>query len=191
MGQQAGRARGDREWTATLKGFGAVLERITPWLLELGSWIFGALIALNLLLLAALLTVGPSDRAVIVATAALALALPPDVAGLLLLRLVADIYKVRLEEVASQAFVEAGFRAEDVRPDQDVDSAMKRRTRTVLIYCYAILTVSVGFTTAGVTAAFWHMAWWIGVVFLVMVVLSLGVVLASFASSPSRRRSKA
>ncbi|HKW71124.1 MAG TPA: hypothetical protein VJP81_11120 [Candidatus Dormibacteraeota bacterium] len=179
----------NQEWQQTVKGFGKLLEQITPWLLELGSWVFGALIAFNLLLLAALLTVGPVDRAVLVATAALALALPPDVAGLVLLRLVADVSKIRLEDVASRSFEEAGFKAEDVRPDEDIESAMKRRTRTVLIYCYTILAVSVLLTMVGITAGFWHMAWWIGLLFLATAVVSLGLVLGSFSAAPSRKRS--
>lgn len=188
---EAPQAQADQEWSRTLKGLGTLIERITPWLLELGSWIFGALIAFSLLVLASLLTVGPVDRAVLVATAAFALALPPDVAGLLLLRLAVDMSKVRLDDVATQAFTEAGFRAEDVMPAGDIERAMNRRTKSVLAYCYAILTVSILVTLVGVTAAFWHMAWWIGVMFLAMVGVSIGVLLAAFASSPSARRSKA
>ena len=97
----------DKEWAQTRKGFASLLEQVTPWLLELGSWIFGALIAFNLLILAALLTVGPVDRAVLIATAAFALALPPDVTGLVLLRLIVDVSKVRLDDVAVKAFEEA------------------------------------------------------------------------------------
>src|SRR5205085_2323034 len=79
--------------------------------LDLGNWIFGALIAFNLLVLSALLTIGPVDQAVLIATATFALALPPDVAGFLLVRLAADMKSVDLEQVATQAFVEAGFEA--------------------------------------------------------------------------------
>jgi hypothetical protein len=102
----------------TLNGFGTMVERITPWLLDLGSWIFGALIAFDLLILAALLTVGPADLAALIATAALALALPPNAARFFLLRLLEDIKNARLEEVAVEAF----------------QGAAKQRTKTVLIY---------------------------------------------------------
>jgi hypothetical protein len=40
----------DETFSQTLKGFGTLVERITPWLLDLGSWIFGALIAFDLLI---------------------------------------------------------------------------------------------------------------------------------------------
>jgi len=99
-------------WERTVAGLAKLVERITPWLLDLGNWNFGALIAFNLLVLSALLTVGPVDKAVLIATATLAVALPPDVAGFLLLRLAADMKSVDLEQVATQAFVEAGFEAQ-------------------------------------------------------------------------------
>ncbi len=95
------------QWT--INAFGMVVERITPWLLDLGNWIFGALIAFNLLILGALLTVGPGDVAVVVSTAALAVSLPMDVAGFFLLRLAQDMKQVDLEEVATQAFQEWGL----------------------------------------------------------------------------------
>src|SRR5438045_5336792 len=50
-------------WERTVAGLAKLVERITPWLLDLGNWIFGALIAFNLLVLSALLTIGPVDKA--------------------------------------------------------------------------------------------------------------------------------
>lgn len=178
----------DKEWAQTKKAFGTVLAVITPWLLELGSWVFGALIGFNLLVLAALLTVGPSDNAVLVATVGLALALPLDVAGLVLLRLVVDVTNVRLEDVTVKAFEEAGFSAQQVEAQVDLESMVKRRTTTVLVYCYSILVLSVLLTLVGVTAAFWHMAWWIGVAFVAMTAVSLGVVVIAFGRPPSQTR---
>lgn len=105
----AGQEEADKELARTKKSLATLIAQVTPWLLELGSWVFGALIGFNLLVMAALLTVGPVDHAVLVATAALALALPPDVAGLVLLRLVVDVTRTRLDSVAVKAFEEAGF----------------------------------------------------------------------------------
>jgi len=107
-------AGGDETWLRTQAALGTLLARVTPWLLDLGNWIFGALIAFSLVILAAMLTVGPVDRAVLVATAAFALALPLDVAGFVLLRIAVDMKKVDLETVATAAFVEAGFTSEEV-----------------------------------------------------------------------------
>lgn len=73
----------------------------------------------------------------------------------------------------------------------DLESVMKRRTTRVLIYCYAMLIVSALLMFVGVTAAFWHMAWWIGVAFLVMAVLSLSITALAFGASGSRPRSTA
>ncbi|HKW73130.1 MAG TPA: hypothetical protein VJQ08_09925 [Candidatus Dormibacteraeota bacterium] len=181
----------DKEWEQTKRGVATLVTSLTPWLLELGSWIFGALIAFNLLILAALLTVGPVDSAVVAATAALALALPFDVAGLVLLRLVVDVGKARLDDVAVKAFEEAGFSAQQVEEEQNLEAVMKRRTTTVLVYCYSMLSLSALLTVVGVTAAFWHVRWWIGVGFLVVIGVSLVIVLAAFGGSPTRRRSKA
>ena len=63
----------DETFGRTARAFETLVEGITPWLIDLGGWIFGALIALNLLVLASLVTVGPSDPAVLIATLCLAL----------------------------------------------------------------------------------------------------------------------
>jgi hypothetical protein len=176
----------DDTFKRTLNAFGKLVEMITPWLLDLGNWIFGALIAFNLVILGALLTVGPVDPAVIVSTGAFALALPADAAGFFLLRLVADLKRVGLEQIAAQAFQEVGFALENQIPSPDApESIDKRRTLIVLRYSYALLAVSVLLTLVGMTAALWHMAWWIGVVFVAMVVASQSVVFGAIVSSGS------
>ena len=170
-------------WTRTEAGLVKLVERITPWLLDLGNWIFGALIAFDLLILSALLTVGPVDTAVLIATAAIALALPPDIAGFLLLRLAADMKSVDLEEVATEAFVDVGFKVEGHDPAQGRIAAEQRRARIVLRYCYALLAFSVVLTFIGVTAALWHMAWWIGAAFVAMAVVSQAIFFVAVAST--------
>lgn len=175
----------DDTFSRTLQGFGKAVEQLTPWLLDLGSWIFGALIAFNLLLLASLLTVGPVDSAVLVATAAIGLGLPPAVAGFFVLRLLEDVKKVRLEEIATQAFAEVGFSAPDQVPTPDViELVLKQRTKSVLIYSYSILAVSVLLTVIGISAALWHMGWWISLAFVAMTLVSGGLVVGAIVSSP-------
>lgn len=179
----------DETWARTVSGLEAVVDRITPWLLDLGNWIFGGLIALNLLILGSLMTIGPVDNAVLVATAALALALPPDAAGFLLLRLAADMKKVDLEEVATSAFVEAGFtREEPAAEASDSQAAERKRTRTVLRYSYGLLTLTILLTVIGITAAMWHMAWWIAVGFVAVTVVSQSLVFGAIAGSGSNTR---
>lgn len=165
-----------------MAGLGRVLDAIAPWLLELGSWIFGALIALDLLIVGALLTVGPVDPAVLVATAALALALPPNVAGFVMLRLANDLRRVALEKVAAAAFQEVGFSLEgEPTPPEVAAEADPRRTRQVLGYSYAMLAIGLLLTMIGLAASFWHMAWWIGVAFAIMAVLSQALLVRGLA----------
>jgi hypothetical protein len=188
LDQKTARAVNDDTFSRTVGAFGTLIDRITPWLLDLGSWIFGALIAFSLVILGALLTVGPVDAATIVSTAAFALALPSDVAGFLLLRLMADLKSVDLEEVATQAFQEVGLGVEDDVPSATAhESIEKRRTRNVLRYSYGLLALAVFLTLIGVTAALWHMAWWIGVIFVPMVVVTQSIVLMAIASTGSNR----
>lgn len=161
-----------------------MLAQIAPWLLELGGWVFGALIAFDLVILGALLTVGPVDLAIKIASAAFAVALPPDVAGFLFLRLMADMKKVGLEEIATKAMSEAGFKVENQSPGAR-EAFERRRTRTMLYYSYALLAVGLLLTLVGVTAALWHMAWWIGSLFVVMAIASQAIVVIAIAATGS------
>src|SRR5690242_18873857 len=84
-----------------------LVDRLAPWLFEVGSWTFGGLIATTMLVLAALFTVGPVDVAVALSTAAFAVALPLDVSGLVLVRIVQHL--TRFEDSVLQVFQESGF----------------------------------------------------------------------------------
>lgn len=186
MSEGAPRARpspGDKTYTQTFVGLGRLIDSITPWLLDLGSWTFGALIAFNLVVLGALLTVGPVDLAVKIATAAFAVALPLGVGGLVLLRLLTDMGKSNLGDTATKAMIDVGFSFGQARPTDE-----SRARRIALLYTYALLTVTVLMTLTGLTASLWHMGWWIGVVFIVVAFLSqLVVVLALSPMSPQGR----
>jgi hypothetical protein len=171
--------------------FETLAEGITPWLVEMGSWLFGGLIAFNLIVVAALITVGPVDPAILVATVAFALALPAEVAGLFLLRLDQDLKHVGFEEEVAQAFQEVPFPgSEQVTSPTLYEARRKQRTRSVLLYCMGILTLGVVLTLTGMMAALWHMAWWIGIVFFVMVLASLVVVIIAISASQSYRPAK-
>lgn len=171
-------ARASDTFARTVGGLGRLVEAITPWLLDLGGWVFGGLIAFNLIILGALLTVGPVDLAVKVSTASLALALPLDIAGFVLLRLVADLEKLSVGEVAAKAFAEEGFSVEDA---ESVDSAEAKQRRVGLRYSYVLLAIAVVLTLVGVTAALAHMGWWIGALFVVMVVVAQAVIFAAMS----------
>ena len=161
------------------RGFEKFFDRITPWLFELGLWIFGSLIAFNLLLLASLFTIGPVDRAVVIATAALTLALPLDVTGLILLRLVRDLTNVKFEDELVQAFHEVGYTGGGRIPaSPTVETMRRRRTRIVLWTFPGVLALSALLSLTGMAATLWHMTWWIAVVFIVTTILSVIVILA-------------
>ena len=185
--QETLRAAPQEQNEQNMKAFGKFVERITPWLFEVGSWSFGGLIAFTLLVVASLLTVGPVDPAIMVAMTAFALALPLDVAGLILLRLVQDLKRVGFEEEVVQVFQDVGFTvgAQMASPTA-LESLRKRRTGIVLGDSLGILGLSGLLTLTGMTAALWHMAWWIGVVFLAMVLISLAMVIVAIITIQPR-----
>jgi hypothetical protein len=99
----------DERARQSLDGIGRLLDRTTPWLSEIGSRIFGGLVAVNLVIISALLTVGPADAAVRISVTVLACALPLSVAGMVVSRLTKDLYDLGVDDLALQAFRESGF----------------------------------------------------------------------------------
>jgi len=167
------------------KALAHLVEWMTPWLVAVGSWAFGGLIALNLVLLAALITVGPVDRAVLIATVAFACALPFDVGGIVLLRLTKDLRDVRVDDLALKAFQEARF--PDIEayfpPAHERETLSRRRARISLAYALAIAALSTGLTLTGVAASLWHMTPWVGEAFLTTAALSALLLAAVVAHS--------
>lgn len=165
------------------------LEAAAPWLLDLGTWIFGALIGFDLIMVAALLTVGPVDRAVLISTAAFAVGLPPEVSAFVLLRIVRDLEENKIEQIAVQTFAEAGVdNVGDFLPVQEPPSegTLARRTMRVLTASYGLLGVSIASALVGITATLWHMGWWIAVAFLGVVAVTQFVVFRVIVQSPKR-----
>ncbi len=66
----------DAQARAAMRADAILLERTTPGLFEVGTWVFGGLTAFNILLISALITVGPVDTAILVSITAFACALP-------------------------------------------------------------------------------------------------------------------
>ena len=186
--QRRGRPFVDVNWRRTQFGLSQFFDVIAPWLLDLGSWIFGALTAFNLVILGVVLTIGPVDTAEKIATAMFALALPPNVTGFVLVRLVTDMRKIRAPDEATEAFKAAGFELESM-PDRK--EAERRMSGVTLTYTFILINVSVLLTIAGLTAALWHSGWWIGVSFLVMLGLSIGVLLLAASQMGGNQRWRA
>ena len=172
----------EEEHHQTVTAFGKFVRQFTPWLLEVGSWIFGGLIAFNLIVMAALITVGPVDRAVRVATAAFAFSLPLDITGLYLLRLLQDLTQGSLEEGLAQNFQDAGFPI-DIPAPTTLEAAREKRTRIMLGYSIGMLAPSALLTVVGMIGTMWHMAWWIGIGFFAMVFIGLVIVNQAIVSA--------
>jgi ABC-type multidrug transport system fused ATPase/permease subunit len=163
------------------KAIEKLVENITPWLVELGAWIFAGLTGFALILLAALITVGPTEPSVIVSTVALTLTLPLNLAGILLLRLVEDLE--RFEDEVVQGFHDASL----IMGSQFISplssrSAQTRRIQIILRYSLGLLTLSGLLTLTGLIAALWRVAWWIGIVFVLMAVVSVCIVILALVT---------
>jgi len=167
----------------TRKALSRLLVGLASWLVEVGTWIFGGLIALNLIVIAALITVGPVDAAVLIAVTAFACALPLEVAGMVMLRLRKDVEDMHLESLALRSFEEAHF--PNVRayfpPPHQRDSLKRRRVRITLGYALAIATLSVALTLTGIVATLWHMAPWVAEASLATGVLAVVLILVVIA----------
>jgi len=182
--QEVSLAAAEVQYQQSLKAVGTVMENISPWLFEVGSWIFGGLIAFTLLVLASLLTVGPVDLAVKLSTVAFAMSLPLSVTGLVLLRLMRDLKPVHFDGVA-QVFQEAGLTpgAQQIPSVASLEALRQRGTRIVLSTTLGMLGLSSLLTITAMTAALWHMSWWIGVAFLATILISLVIIQVALATS--------
>jgi len=183
----------EQESRRSLNAIGNLVERLTPWLLDVGSWIFGGMIAFDLVIISALITVGPADRAILISLTAFVGTLPLNVTGVFLLRLIQDMKEIGIDDLALQAFQDSDF--PDIEayfpPSRERKSLHKRRSSIALRYSLAIATLSFTLTLIGLVAALWHMAWWMGIVLLGMVMLSTVLVIVvmahSFPPEPKQR----
>jgi hypothetical protein len=180
--QNGATAETDRALGQLDQAFDRLLDAATPYLLELGSWIFGALLAGNLVVLAALLTVGPVDAATIIATTAFAIVLPLDIAGLVLIRIVRDLEQTGLEAVVVRTFEEAGYPEPEGAPSTaDLAQRSQTRDRRALLVAYGLIVLAASLTGVAMVATLWHIAWFAGIAFAAMVPISGLVVLVAMS----------
>lgn len=159
------------------------MELTMPWLVDVGNWIFAGLIAFDLVVMAPLIVTASADQALTISIVMFALALPLNLAGLVMLRLIKDMAHVGFSEEWARAYQEAGLPlGEQLASPQAREAQRKRRATVVLYYSFAVLMLSVVLTLTGLTAALWRISWWIGAVFLAMAVISLGIVIASMVT---------
>lgn len=163
--------------------FSTLVEQFKPWLFEFGNWIFGGLIAFCLIIIGSILTVGPINGAVVISIAIFACALPLNVTGLFLLKLIRDMNDVSIDDVLRQAFLDAKIpNIEAYLPAAgQKEELYKKRTNIGLRYLIMLATLSTFLTVFGMVAALWYMAWWVGVLFFVMVIVSLVLVFNVFS----------
>jgi hypothetical protein len=175
----------EKQSEQSMSALANLVEKISPALFEVGSWLLGGLIALNLVVLGALITVGAIGPSILISAAALACALPLNVAGIFLLRLIKDTKEIGIDDIALQAFREADFpNIEAYFPAaQDRDVHSTRRSNFALLSSFGIIALSFTLTVIGLVAALWHLAWWLGVTMLAMVILSTGLVIVILACS--------
>ena len=163
----------EKQSRQSMQAVGNLIARISSWLFAFGSWIFGGLIAFNLVVIASLFTIGPIQLAIMVSLTAFACALPLNVAGLFLLKLIQEMKDVNIDEQMLHAFQDASFPVEAYFPPSlERASLYKRRTKVALSYSTGILVFSVVLTLTGLVAVLWYMAWWVGVVFFAIAILS-------------------
>ncbi|HEY7342198.1 MAG TPA: hypothetical protein VH591_15070 [Ktedonobacterales bacterium] len=176
-------AAGQAALSQARKASEEALERTTPWLVDVGNWIYAGLIAFDLVVMAPLIVTVSADQALTISIIMFALALPLNLAGLVMLRLIKDMEHVGFSEEWARAYQEAGLPlGEQLASPQAREAQRKRRATIVLYYSFAVLTLSVLLTLTGLTAALWHTAWWIGVIFLAMSAISLAIVVAALAT---------
>jgi hypothetical protein len=185
MSNEAAPQTVDDQAAPTFRALRNLAEATLPWLTDVGSWVFGGLTAVNLVVISALITVGPVDAAIRTSTAALAAALPLNVAGILLLRLIKDVNDVGLDDLSLRAFREAGFPNVDAYfpSPPERKSRHARRARVALLYSLGIAVLSLALTVAGMAAAVWHMGRWIACVLLSAVILSAALVVVVIAQA--------
>ena len=168
-----------------LKALASFIEKITPWLLSFGNWIFGGLIAFNLLIVASLITVGPTHLEILVAMAAFACALPLNVTGLFLLKLTKDMKDVAFNDLMREAFKDANFPDIDIYfpASQEPATPAKKPTNVALGYSLGIAVLGMLITAVGMVATLWYMAWWVAVIFLTVIILSFALLIFVFSRS--------
>ncbi len=67
-----------------------------------------------------------------------------------------------------------------------LEAQRKRRTESVLRICLSLLALSGILAVIGMVAVLWHMAWWIAIAFLAMVVSSLVIIAVAMAAAQPR-----
>jgi hypothetical protein len=142
-------------------------EILLNWLYEVGGWIFGGLILIALMLIQVLISLGASDRAVLIASIAIGIALPFNLAGIGLVRSFQKIKPTTPDPLRQNAEQETLtlFGA-------NWTPAKERLMASSVTLAIVLSTIC---TLISLASALWHISWVVTVVFLVASLL--GVIL--------------
>ena len=161
------------------KALNYLMDQLKPWLLEFGNWIFGGLIAFNLVVVAPLLTIGPGHLPILIAITTFICALPLNVSGLFVLKLTKDMSGIGIDDVMRQAFktAELPTREDDDAQPEKAASVEQQRINIGLHHALWFIAVSGVLTLTGLIAALWFIAWWVAGLFCVVAVVALVITL--------------
>lgn len=150
---------------------GTLMDTLKPWLLEFGNWICGGLIAFNFVIVPSLLLLAEDSPrpAILISILAIVCALPFNVSGLFVLRLIRDMKTVSIDSVMRQAFQDADVNKNNsnaILPSSDDEAQHKRRVDIGLRYSLRVVGLSAALTLIGLIAALWDVAWWLALIFV-------------------------
>jgi len=123
----------------------------------------------------------------LIAICALGCALPVNVAGIILNRLVKDIRDVETGEMvtALQSLGEADSSEIEALypPPEEQESLRRRRSSRALWWSLGFAALSSTLTAVGLMAALWHVAWWVGAGALATALVSATLVIVVYLST--------
>jgi len=172
------------DWRALALAWMQKSQELTAKLLyDLGGWIFGGLIIINLMLLQALISLGFIDLAILVAALAVVLAFPFNLAGLGIIRYFTALTQT-IEEARHALAHNGNLDAETLIKLTRESTAFSPGKRQVMDSSVSLaLYLSVLLTVIGLGSALWHVSWAVTLFLLVAGVLALLLVFRVIRSS--------
>lgn len=166
------------DWRQVSLGWMQKSQEITAKLLyDLGGWIFGGLIVVNLMLLQALISLGFADRALLIAGLAGVLAFPFNLAGLGVIRYFNALSQA-VEDAQKVLAQNGNLDAETlIKLTRDSAALPPDKHRVMDSSVSLALYLSVLFTVIGLCSALWHISWAVTLLLIVAGVLAALLVL--------------
>ncbi len=166
---------------------------LAPWLFDFGSWLFGGLIAFSIVAIQSPIFMASADRdaAMIISACAYALALPLDIAGLCLLRLIQGIKQHNVEEEMQRTLQDVRYPGgQQAAPGDAFEQQRQRRTYNVIVSASWLSGLALLLTLLGLAASLWHIAWWIAIAFLLVALVSALLVTLMISAPPPQSKAE-